>query len=55
MEISLLEEVKARIDETMSHETEELLAMEVFNEDEKALFRVTTVERSPQSTRVKLK
>lgn len=55
MEISLLEEVRARIDETMSHDTEELLALEVFNEGEKVLFRVTTVERSPQSTRVKLK
>jgi formylmethanofuran dehydrogenase subunit E len=55
MEISLLEHVKETIDKSMSHETEELLAYTIFNELESDLFRVTTIERSPHETLVKLK
>lgn len=55
IEISLLDKVKESIDSSMSHETEELLALTIFNEPEGNLFHVTIVERSPHETRVKLK
>jgi formylmethanofuran dehydrogenase subunit E len=55
MEISLLESVSESIGNSMSHETEELLALSIFHETETALFRVTTIERSPHELRVKLK
>jgi formylmethanofuran dehydrogenase subunit E len=55
MEISLLEDVKEIIDTSMGRETEEELALKVFEEKETNLFRVTTVDRSPLATRVKLR
>lgn len=55
MEVALLEGVKAHIDTTMTHETEEFIALGLYNEEEANLFRVTMVERSPLVTRVKLK
>jgi formylmethanofuran dehydrogenase subunit E len=55
MEIILLEPIKETIDKSMSLETEELLALTIFNELETDLFRVTTIERSPHETLVKLK
>ncbi|MDD1746523.1 MAG: formylmethanofuran dehydrogenase subunit E family protein [Methanomassiliicoccales archaeon] len=55
VEISLLDKVKEGIDRSMSHDTEELLALTIFNEPEADLFHVTTIERSPIETRVKLK
>ncbi len=55
MEISLLASVKETIDSSMSHETEELIAVTIFNEPEDDLFKVTTIERSPHELRVKLK
>lgn len=55
MEISLLEDVKEDIDRTMTHDTEELIALSIFNEPENHLFIVTTIERSPHETIVKLK
>jgi formylmethanofuran dehydrogenase subunit E len=55
MEISLIESVKETIDKSMSHETEELLAVTIFNEPENDLFQITTIDRSPHEMRVKLK
>ncbi len=55
MEISLLSSVKETIDNSMSHDTEELIAVTIFNEPEDDLFKVTTIERSPHELRVKLK
>jgi formylmethanofuran dehydrogenase subunit E len=55
MEIILLDKVKESIDRSMSHDTEELLALTIFNEPETDLFHVTTIDRSPIETRVKLK
>jgi formylmethanofuran dehydrogenase subunit E len=55
MEIDLLDKVKESINNSMSHETEELLALTIFNEPEANLFHVTTIERSPHESRVKLK
>jgi len=55
MEISLLEDVRSAIEKGMSHDTEEFLAITIFNEAEAELFHVTTIERSPHEIRVKLK
>jgi formylmethanofuran dehydrogenase subunit E len=55
LEVSLLAEVWERINATMSHETEELISLQLYNEEDSELFRFTVIERTPQSTRVKLK
>ena len=55
LEIKLLEEVRERIDATMSHETEELMAVGLFNEPEEAIFSIILVESLSRERAVKLK
>jgi formylmethanofuran dehydrogenase subunit E len=55
LEIKLLDEVRERIDATMSHETEELMAIGLFNESEEAIFSIILVESLSRERTVKLK
>ena len=55
IEISLLDKARDSINNSMSHDTEELLALAIFNEPEDELFHVTVIERSPYDSRVKLR
>ena len=55
LEIKLLDEVRERIDATMSHETEELIAVGLFNEPEEAIFSIIVVESLSHERTVKLK
>jgi len=55
MEIRLRDEVKTRIDESTTKETEELIALGLYDEPENNLFTVTEVERNPYDRTVKLK
>jgi len=55
MEIRLQENIKARIDSSTTRETEELVALGLYDEAETELFSVTIIERSPHERTVKLK
>jgi formylmethanofuran dehydrogenase subunit E len=55
LEIRLEEEIKAVIDGSMSRETEESIALAVFEEDAAALFHITEVESSQTERTLKLR
>ncbi|MCX6652972.1 MAG: formylmethanofuran dehydrogenase subunit E family protein [Methanomassiliicoccales archaeon] len=55
LEIKLLDEVREHIDASMSHETEELMAIGLFNEPEEAIFSIIVVESLSRERKVKLK
>ena len=55
MEINLLPQVKAIIDQGMGREDEEEVALRLFHEEDEKLFNFLTIERTPLDTRVKLK
>lgn len=55
MEIRLKDDVKEKVDESTTKETEELVALGLYEEAEEALFTVTEVERSPHERTVKLR
>lgn len=55
MEIRLRDDVKLKIDESTTRETEELIALGIYDEPENNLFIITKVERTPYERTVKLK
>jgi formylmethanofuran dehydrogenase subunit E len=55
MEIRLRDEAKIRIDQSTTKETEELIALGLYEEPETNLFIVTEVERTPFERTVKLR
>ena len=46
---------RERIDATMSHETEELVAVGLYNEPEEAIFSIIAIESLSRERTVKLK
>lgn len=55
MEIRLRDDVKLKIDESTTKETEELIALGIYDEPENNLLIITKVERTPYERTVKLK
>ncbi|HTY47853.1 MAG TPA: formylmethanofuran dehydrogenase subunit E family protein [Methanomassiliicoccales archaeon] len=55
LEIALRPEIKERIDSTMNRETEEIVAMGLYNEREETLFAVTEVESDLHERALKLR
>jgi len=55
LEIALRSEIKQRIDSTMNRETEEIVALGLFNEREENLFTVTEVESDQHERALKLR
>ena len=55
MEIRLRDDVKHKIDESTTKETEELIALGIYDEPENNLFIITKVEQTPYERTVKLK
>ncbi len=55
LEITLRPEIKQRIDSTMTRETEEIVAVGLFNEPDEALFAITEVESDLHERALKLR
>jgi formylmethanofuran dehydrogenase subunit E len=55
LDIRLRDEVKIRIDESTTKETEELIALGLYDEPDNNLFIIIEVERTPYERTVKLK
>ncbi|MEM0449517.1 MAG: formylmethanofuran dehydrogenase subunit E family protein [Methanomassiliicoccales archaeon] len=55
MEIELIDELREKLEKTMTNQNEEELATEIFHQRPSEIFHITIVERSPQTMRVKLK